>query len=113
MKKMLLSLFSVAVFLFIMPETFSQRADIRKVVIKWQDEKPQGFIEVLNGKLESITLNKGSGKTDGNRFRFNNTGENILFVSVQDTKVAYGSKSTVISVNTGTHSFSFFLRDVT
>jgi hypothetical protein len=84
-----------------------------KITIKWLNEKPQGYIEVLNGKLEGISIRQGNGKVSGNNYSLRSAGPVIIDISLKEVKVMYGSGPTVVSIYNGEHSFSFFLRDVT
>jgi len=87
--------------------------DTQRVAIKWLNEKPQGYVEVVNGELESIALHEGIGKVIDNRYAFRSAGSDILDISLINTRVNYGSGTTVVSIYNGSHSFSFLLRDVT
>src|SRR5665647_569957 len=83
-----------------------------KIFVEWQDEKPSGTIEVLNGSLEKITLIKGKGHSMEKHFEFNAAGQNRIEISLRDVNTGPGSGTTLISIHTGSNSFSFFLRDV-
>lgn len=87
--------------------------DTQRVVIKWLNEKPQGHIDLYNGRLERIALYQGQGKIHDNQFIFSSSGSTMLEVSLKNIKNNPGSGATVVSVYNGNHSFSFFLRDVT
>jgi hypothetical protein len=84
----------------------------KQIAVEWLNEKPSGYIEVLNGKLENIAISKGKGKVREDHFDFKTTGINRLEISLKDVKMSYGSGVTVVSIHTGDNSFSFFLRDV-
>jgi hypothetical protein len=88
------------------------KQDIKEITIKWQNEKPQGHIEVLNGDLQEIKLRDRDGKVKENQYSFRSAGLHILDISLKNTHVNYGPATTVVSVYNGNHSFSFFLRDV-
>jgi hypothetical protein len=83
-----------------------------RIAIEWQNVKPSGYIEVFNGKLEKISIREGSGKISGDNFTFKSGGRNRIEISFSDARLNYGSGTTVVSVHSGTGSFSFFLRDV-
>jgi len=87
--------------------------EYKQIAVEWQNKKPSGYIEVLNGKLENITISKGNGKIKDDHFEFRSEGINRLEISLNDVKMNYGSGTTVISIYAGDNSFSFFLRDVT
>jgi hypothetical protein len=93
--------------------TCQDTKNTQRIVIKWLNEKPQGHVEVLNGELESIKIRQGKGKVSNNQYRFSSAGSDILDVSLKNTRINYGSGTTVVSIYNGSHSFSFFLRDVT
>jgi hypothetical protein len=82
------------------------------IAIEWQNEKPAGFIEVINGKLENIKIIKGKGSTRLDHFDFKSGERNRLEIFLKEIKTNYGSGATVVSVHAGENSFSFFLRDV-
>lgn len=85
----------------------------KTITIKWLNEKPQGHIEILNGNLEKIGLRQKDGKVKDNQYSFRVPGTHILDISIKNVQVNYGPGATVVSVYNGSHSFSFFLRDVT
>jgi hypothetical protein len=84
----------------------------KRIAVEWQNDKPVGHIEVLNGKLENITISKGKGKIKEDHFEFKSTAINRLEISLNNVKMNLGSGTTVVSIHTGDNSFSFFLRDV-
>jgi hypothetical protein len=93
--------------------SFSQVMTVNKqITIEWQNIKPSGYIEVLNGKLEKISISEGKGKITGDHFTFRSGEFNRLEISFSDANLNYGSGTTVVSVHSGANSFSFFLRDV-
>ncbi len=83
-----------------------------KVSVEWQNERPSGTIEVMNGSLEKLGVVKGSGKARENHFEFNKIGQNRIEISLKGVNTSNGSGSTLITVHAGGNSFSFFLRDV-
>ena len=94
--------------------SFPQEMTVKKQIsIEWQNSKPAGYIEVLNGKLEKISISEGKGKISGDHFTFRSDDFNRLEISFSDAKLNYGSGTTVVTVHSGDNSFSFFLRDVT
>src|SRR4030042_3193834 len=86
--------------------------DTQRVAVNWLNEKPRGYVEVLNGELESITIRQGKGKVSDNQYYFRSAGSDILEISLKNTRINFGSGTTVISIYNGSHSFSFLLRDV-
>ncbi len=83
-----------------------------RIAVEWQDEKPAGHIEVIQGNLEKLLIRKGKGKTGDNHFAFTSTGTNRLELELGQVRVNPGSRATVVTIRTGSNSFSFFLRDV-
>lgn len=86
--------------------------DTFKVIVKWQNTKPQGRIEVLNGKLENIAIIKGKGKASNQYYYYTTSQSNTLKITIKQSVNNSGSNPTLISVINGNQSFSFFLRDV-
>ncbi len=84
-----------------------------KISIEWQGVKPAGYIEVLNGKMEKMTISEGKGRISNDHFTFRSDDFNRLDISFSDARLNAGSGTTVVSVHAGDKSFSFFLRDVT
>lgn len=91
---------------------YGQPSDISEIYIKWSGLKPEGSVAVLNGKLNKITATLGKCRISGNCFRFLSESNNSLQVSLSDVNINSGPNSTLITINNGTSSFSFFLRDV-
>ena len=106
---LLILLLSQPVFITAIPQVIS---DKKHIAIEWQNIKPSGYIEVLNGKLEKISISKGKGKITNDHFGFRSGDYNRLEISFSDAMLNYGSGTTVVSVHSGDNSFSFFLRDV-
>lgn len=113
MKKLrFLFVISILAYARILNATGPDKAESAKIAIEWQNERPAGYIEVLNGKLENIVLSKGRGKVRENQFEFSSQGVNRMEIGLKDVKTGSGSGATVLSIHTGNKSFSFFLRDV-
>jgi len=84
----------------------------QQISIEWNNGKPSGTIDVLNGNLTKIEIIKGRGKIKNNRFEFTSTGSARIVLKIDSAQIHNGSGVTVISVKTKNHPFSFFLRDV-
>ncbi|HCN84235.1 MAG TPA: hypothetical protein DIT07_11540, partial [Sphingobacteriaceae bacterium] len=84
----------------------------QKVVIEWNGGKPAGTIKILNGRLRSIEIIKGRGKTFDNWFQFTSTGSARIRLEIDSAQNNPGPKPTLISVRTNPNPFSFLLRDV-
>lgn len=85
----------------------------RQIYIEWKDRNPVGTIETLNGELLNLKVIKGDVKIKNNWFEFTSPDNNRLLVSFNTVNNNPGSDATLVTVNTGQHPFSFFLRDVT
>jgi hypothetical protein len=92
--------------------SISDPVELKKIAIEWQNEKPSGTIEVLNGKLDNIIVTKGSGKAKAGYFEFKTTGSNRILISFNEINVNAGSGATLVSIRSGSNAFSFFLRDI-
>ncbi len=92
--------------------TVSDKPGIVKIFVEWQNERPSGSVEVLNGKLENLSLAIGRGKARENHFEFYAAGQSRIEISLKDVNTGPGSGTTLISIHTASNSFSFFLRDV-
>lgn len=92
---------------------FTERTPFsQKLSIEWQEGKPAGTIEILNGRLSKIEIIKGKGKVKGNRFEIVSTGEARISLTIDSARINPGEKLTIITANTKENPFSFFLRDV-
>jgi len=40
----------------------------KQISVEWQYDKPSGYIEVYNGKLEGISISHGKGRIKGDHF---------------------------------------------
>jgi hypothetical protein len=92
--------------------TVADKPGTVKVFVEWQNERLSGTVEVLNGKLENLALVIGKGKARENHFEFDASGQNRIEISMKDVNTGPGSGTTLVSIHTGSNSFSFFLRDV-
>lgn len=82
-----------------------------EIALVWKEGVPSGAIEVSRGMLQSLTISAGQGTVEGNRFTI--TGSDArLQIGIADAKTAIGPEPTVVHVQAGEQSFSFFLRDV-
>jgi hypothetical protein len=83
-----------------------------EITILWKDASPEGEISARFGKTVGLEIIKGKGVLSGQRFTFHPAAENEIRVKFGDCSVGPGSASTLVSVETTEHPFSFFLRDV-
>lgn len=86
--------------------------DSKHISVEWNNRKPSGRIDVLNGTLENLSINKGKGKIKNNQFVFNSPGTNRLEITLSNVMIGPGSGATVITIITENNPFSFFLRDI-
>ncbi|MEO9023089.1 MAG: hypothetical protein ABI237_06520 [Ginsengibacter sp.] len=84
----------------------------QKVSIEWNNGRPSGTIEILNGTLIKIEVKRGKGKIKDNHFDFTSAGQARISVEIDNVKNQLGPGATIISVKTDNSPFSFFLRDV-
>ncbi|KPL10406.1 MAG: hypothetical protein AMS26_21485 [Bacteroides sp. SM23_62] len=82
------------------------------ITILWKDAAPEGEITARYGKPGYIEIIKGKGTITGKRFAIDPAAENGVYVRFNEYHVGPGSASTMVSVQTREHPFSFFLRDV-
>lgn len=86
---------------------------VRHIAIEWSDGRPQGNISVTDGTVASIKVARGKGTVEAdNRFAASQEGPLRLEVQLNGPHVAYGPHSPMVTVATGSRTFSFFLRDV-
>jgi len=107
--------FLLSLFLIVQAHVFGIGSDVpgkTKISVEWQNEKPAGYIEVVNGTLESLVISKGRGKARDAHFEFSSKEVNRIDLSLEDIHVTAGSGTTIVTVHNGENSFSFFLRDV-
>ncbi len=82
------------------------------ITILWKDASPEGEITARYGKPGPVEIIKGKGTLRDWHFAFDPAAENGITVRFNDCHLEEGSSSTLVSVQTREHPFSFFLRDV-
>ena len=87
-------------------------ATTQKIVVKWNNENPVGFLEIKNGTLAQLKIAEGKGRVNGHSFKFNSVGDNSIELTLDSIQINNGTGATLITVNTEKNPFSFFLRDV-
>lgn len=101
-------------FLFYYLMSCNLYAEYKSVRIKWDRKVTEGTVEIRNGILKSLELKKGNGfLVNENSFRSETDGIDELLVCVDSAKLEFGPGATVVSLKANSHSFSFFLRDIT
>ena len=71
-----------------------------------------GAVEVENGSLEKLGIERGEGSTDEHRFTVGSAGPCRLSVSIGDAGVAEGGNATRVTLGLPKESVTFMLRDV-
>jgi len=84
----------------------------KMVSVKWEQGKPKGSIEYLNGEFSKAAISAGKGKVKENRFSFSSEGKAQIDISITKANCNPGSGATIISIMTDGNPFSFLLRDV-
>jgi hypothetical protein len=82
------------------------------VEVEWEKAPTSGTIEVLNGRVEKITILKGKGKIKGTHFQFASSGSARIAINLDSIQNNPGPGATLLTVQTGKRPFSFFTRDV-
>ncbi|MEM2941116.1 MAG: hypothetical protein QW304_06175 [Thermoproteota archaeon] len=85
---------------------------LRSVAVEWEEGKPEGCVEVVDGELEGLRIVRGQGSVAGGRFAFTSNGPCRLEIILKECCVNLGSGATIVTVRTAMNPFSFFLRDV-
>ena len=95
-------------------------ASVRDLSIKilWKEGEVKGKIEVQNAELSRMFINEAEQKPSNkplikNMFHINKADRQFLVLYFSQAQIAPGPNPALITVSTGKHAFSFFLRDVT
>jgi hypothetical protein len=85
----------------------------RRISIEWKGVRPAGRILVSSGTITQIRMSAGAGEAqpDGH-FSCGQTERCRIDISLTASPVRSGKNSTIVTVETKTNPFSFFLRDV-
>lgn len=78
--------------------------------ILWKKAPKHGVVEVKNGLFNKISLCRGDGECEGNKFSFK-TESGGINLTISEAMVTHGPCPTLIYINCGEFSFSFILRD--
>ncbi|MEO8960336.1 MAG: hypothetical protein ABI325_00540 [Ginsengibacter sp.] len=110
-------LLSISFFSFSSPVSSSDKGKLvdtsrQKISIEWNNAKPSGTIEVLNGTLIKIEVIGGKAKVKDNRFEYTSSGQARISLEIGNVKNQSGPGATIVSIRTNSSPFSFFLRDV-
>ena len=82
------------------------------LTIEWQNDRPQGRIEVNHGTCGGVRVVSGKGTCNQERFAFAHPGPCRIQCTVTAAKLALGPHQTRITVHNGERTFTFFVRDV-
>jgi hypothetical protein len=82
------------------------------ISIMWNHSINKGTISIRNADIESGRLSAGQGLYDNSLHQFHTQGPARLELTIRDEHVDVGAFATLITVQTDSHGFSFFLRDV-
>jgi len=85
---------------------------MKRIAIEWKNGRPEGLLEILNGKLEKALITKGEGGVEGEKFAFVANDACRLVIAVDETDCNLGSNGAIVTVRTVVNPFSFFLRDI-
>ena len=83
-----------------------------EIAILWKNCAPEGKITARYGTPGELQIIRGNGTVTGHRFAIDSSGEINISIKFDQYNIAPGSASTLVSVQTREHPFSFFLRDV-
>ena len=83
------------------------------VTVSWNNKRPIGTVQVINGNLKSVKILKGNGEIKGNHFEFTSSLNSSIAIEIENSQNNPGPGATLISIKTNEHPFSFFLRDIT
>ena len=80
--------------------------------IEWKAGKPKGSIEIKNGLINNVSIEKGRGKTGKNSFSFHSKGPCRLAVTIEGFDFKLSAEKPLVKVDTVSNPFSFFLKDI-
>jgi hypothetical protein len=82
------------------------------IAILWKKGPVSGSIESRYGSIKKLTISDSKGTVEANKFNCRSQGLIRLQVEFAEVNTEAGSGSTLVSVKSMDHPFSFFLRDV-
>jgi len=93
------------------PDKRPEPCEAASIAIVWRTGPGRGEIELSSGKVSSMQVTQGDGKSEGKTFSI--TGRPCrLELILSGVQLAIGAYATVVTVRTAENTFSFFLRDV-
>jgi len=84
----------------------------KTIAIEWKQAPRKGEIRVRNGVPKKLKIRKGKGESTGAAFTSSHKGPFRLEVCIGNALDGPGKESTLVTIQSANHSFSFFLRDV-
>jgi hypothetical protein len=82
------------------------------ITLEWKNTPALGRIEVINGKILSGQMTRGSGRFNAGQFSGGDSGSSRLELTVEVDHLSPGVNPAMICVRDVSHPFTFFLRDV-
>lgn len=87
-------------------------ANATKMVIGWKSTPKIGEIIAINGTIKSLLPEASKCTVNNHTFQFTNRTSGRIGIEFENCRTFPGANSTIVSVKTENHNFSFFLRDV-
>ena len=56
------------------------------VTVSWNNKRPIGTVQVINGNLKSIKILKGSGEIKGNHFEFTSSLNSSITIEIENSQ---------------------------
>ena len=84
---------------------------MKKIAIEWLEGRPEGDVEIVNGRLAGFRVVRGKGDTRGGHFAVTAGGPCRLEVAVEGEDVTQGGTPTFVTVR-AEKPFTVLLRDV-
>jgi len=81
-----------------------------RVAVVWESGPVAGHLKIKNGKVEALSIAKGTVSSDS--FQSEGPEGSRLIIAVSEAHLDVGAHATRITVRTESHAFSFFARDV-
>jgi hypothetical protein len=105
-------LFILAIYLTCFQVLTGQTESKSAIRIIWKDTAPEGNITARYGIASELQIIRGRGSVKDLQFTLGPAAVNSIHVTFVNCQLEPGSASTLVSLQTKKHPFSFFLRDV-
>lgn len=99
--------------LLALPLCVSAQGKAVDICIEWKEGSPAGSVSVAHGVLKKLSIVRGRGKARDQHFLFSSSGNARLLIRLDGVNDQPGPSPTMVSVQNGSSSFSFLVRDVT